>query len=103
MKHLAFAKSVFAPVLILGLVVKAIIFGISIPESLSIGFLTALYGVEVFFYLKRLHKVETRKLNTIQKELSELRSSMSALKIQATRSTLQSTPLGNVSWQNQKP
>jgi hypothetical protein len=87
----------FIPVLLTSLIVKGGGFGMSVPESLTVGFLSAVYGLQLWFYLKRLHQVDTKKLARIQAEIKELKTQMSSVKLLSAKAQPQTMP-GNMPW-----
>lgn len=87
----------FVPTLIASIIVKGIIYGMSVPESLSVGFLSAVYGVQLWFYLKRLHQIDTKKLVKLQSEMRELKTQLSSVKLMTAKVTSPNMP-GNMPW-----
>ena len=92
-------KSWLVPGLIISLVAKTLILGGSIADSVSIGFLCGVYGVELWFYLTRRHQVSRREINNLRKELSEIRTHLAVIKMEKLKVAPQ-MPLGNVSWRS---
>lgn len=96
-------KNWLTPTLLTLLCLKAVIFGAGVPEAIIFGFLSALFGVDKFFYLKRLHQVEKRKHLQTKKDIEDLKSYLNVARLQQNKQA-QSMPgmgnLGNIPWNN---
>ena len=89
----------FLPGLILAQIVKSLFFGFSFAESVALTSVCAVYGLHLFYHLKRIDTLDKRRITKLEKDIKDLTSHVSMLKIQSARTQGVNIPMGNVPWQ----
>lgn len=90
-----------APAIMALIALKAVVLGIGFPEAFIFAFVSAIFGVEKYYYLHRLHKLDQRKSQSVQKELSELKNAIGMTRLQQSRTPSPTIGrMGDIPWGN---